>query len=256
MALHIATPTELTIIRSEPQWSEWYLAGWEMPPTIFSARVNQVFADDDARDQVAQVTYDAGVGAFADVLPGMTLWIGSAAGLYDKGIARIRKAADATTLFIGEESEVDFDDDLFLTVVDEFAIWPKHVRIVAEVPYMDYETAYSDQHEDFDPVPIMGCDAVLDVANYPATVGFPEADDSWVFDSTISAYLWTASAGVLTGATTSDPTLTIASYPANGLIRVKLALTAANGKSFSGYRYVRVYDKDHRPHEVFQLTRT
>jgi len=102
MALHIATPTELTIIRSEPQWSEWYLAGWEMPPTIFSARVNQVFADDDARDQVAQVTYDAGVGAFADVLPGMTLWIGSAAGLYDKGIARIRKAADAVTRYVAE----------------------------------------------------------------------------------------------------------------------------------------------------------
>ncbi|MCX6057735.1 MAG: hypothetical protein NTW69_06260 [Chloroflexi bacterium] len=251
MAIRALTSPELALLRTAGQHSRLYLAGTETPPIVFAARINQSFT---THDMQAQITYDTvTTGAYTDILPGQTLWIGSAAGLYDVGEARIRKTPTSTILYIGRESELALTDNLYLTVIDEMRLWPRHVMIESGVIKMDQDVVYSDQHTNFDPVPIMGPDAVVYAGTYPVTVTFPEASESWVFDSTISAKLWTVTAGTLTNATTYSPTLTIASYPANGRIRVALKLTAANGKIFTGYRWVYVYDAAHLPVNVFQL---
>lgn len=254
-AIRAITSGELNILRSEPQWSKLYLAGLEQPRVVFAAQINQTFPawntwDNKARDMILEIAYDGVTqGAYTDIVPGMTLWIGTAAGKYDVGVARIRKAADTTKLYVGEISEIKWDDNLYLTVIDEFGLWPKHVRIVNGAVYMDGDISYTDQHLLFDPVPIMGSDLVLDITSYPyqTAPGVLNALDSWVFGSSISSYAWTASEGTLTGGNTATPQLTISSYPAGGRIRLKLTVTAANGKSFSGYRYIHVYDASHRP---------
>lgn len=245
------TAPELALLRTPAQGSILYLAGTETPPTVFACQVNQTFS---THDMIAEVTYDnVTSGAYASVLSGMTVWVGSAPGLYDLGQARVRKAATSTKLYIGEGSEIDWANNLYLTVVDEMGIWAKHVHIASQIVKMDYDVAFTDQHVKFAPVPIMGPNVILDVAAYPVTVTFPEAVNTWVFDSTISAWLWTASAGTLSGSTTNNPTLTIASYPANGLIRVALKPTSAAAANFTGYRYIRVYDATHRPLTTFDL---
>lgn len=241
------TAPELVKLRSDGQWSRLYLAGLEAPPVVFAARVNQAFAEDDDKDNVLQVTYDTvTTGAYTDIIAGMTLWIGSAAGLHDIGMARIRKTPTSAILYLGTNSEIDWDDNLYLTVVDEFSLWPRHARVVSGVTYMDGEEVYSDQHDDFDPIPVMGSDAVLDVDAYPVVLQL-DGSDSWVPGGTITDYLWTKTAGTLSSSTAADPTLTVSSYPSNGLIRYALRVTASNGKTFTGYRYVRVYDSTHRP---------
>lgn len=254
-AIRAITSGELTNLRSEPQWGRLYLAGLEAPRVIFAAQVNQSFPawntwDNKARDMILEIAYDGVTqGAYTDIIPGMTLWVGTAAGKYDVGVARIRKAADATKLYIGEISDIKWDDNLYLTVIDEFGLWPKHVRISSGTVYMDGDITYTDQHSLFDPVPVLGSDLVLDISAYPyqTAAGVLDASDSWVFESSITGYAWTATEGTLTGANTAAPQLTISAYPTGGKIRLSCTVTAANGKSFSGYRYVHVYDQSHRP---------
>lgn len=253
MAIREATVGELVSLRSENQASRLFLAGTENPPIVFQCVINQDFT---TTDRVSEFLYDTATGDYADILPGMTVWIGSSAGHYDYGQGRIRKAATGDTIYFGLESEISLANDRHVTVVDEMGIWakPPYTDASDDKLRMDRDVEYVDQHTDFDPVPIMGPDAVVDATSYPVTVSFPDADESWVFDGTISAYAWTASAGTLSDETTSSPTLSIGSYPTEGLIRMALTVTADNGKSFTGYRYIHVYDTTHRPFEDFEVS--
>lgn len=235
--------------RTEEQYSVLGLAILE-PRTILACQIASV----TGTDMVTEFTFGTvAEGSYANVLPGHVVFIGSTAGAHDIGICRARKAWTADTAYIGEESGIAFDDGLYVTVVDALDVRPKHLVVSEDAVLMDVDIAYSDQHEDFDPVPVMGGHVVLDVENYPASVSFPDVADSWVFDSAISARSFTASNGTVTNGTTTNPTLTVSSYPTNGYIRVRLLLTAANGKTFSGYRYVFVFDPDHRPITDFEL---
>lgn len=253
-AIRAATSDELVLLRKKNgQWSKPFLAGLENPPVVFSCVINQVFTTTDG---IIELVYDTATGDYADVIPGMTVWIGSSAGHYDYGIVRARKDWTADTAFISETSDIEWAEDLHITVVDEMGIWAKHIYIDPDdgTVFMDRDVEYTDEHVDFEPVPILGSDVVVDTRTYPVVVNFPDVADSWVFDSTISSYLCTASAGVVTNETTSNPTLTISSYPANGRIRVAVTVTAANGKSYTGYRYVYVYDTTHQPFTKFSIS--
>lgn len=170
-----------------------------MPRTIFNARVNQTFAapTDTVKpyDKIAQVTYDLDgitpVGVYGDALPGMTCFVGTTGtgtGLYDVGIVRIRKGATSSVLYFGEESEIEWTDNLILTVIDSMELWPKHVRVAAGVTYVDYDVAYTNQNTVFDPVPIMSADAV-------AELDLTELVSNGTFATTTSG--WTAGTGVL-----------------------------------------------------------
>lgn len=253
MAIREATVGELVSLRSENQASRLFLAGTENPPIVFQCVINQDFT---TTDRVSEFLYDTATGDYADILPGMTFWVGSSAGHYDYGQGRIRKAATGDTIYFGLESEISLANDRHVTVVDEMGIWakPPYTDASDDKLRMDRDVEYVDQHTDFDPVPIMGPDAVVNATSYPVTVSFPDADESWVFDGSISTYAWTASAGTLSDETTSSPTLSIGSYPTDGLIRMALTVTADNGKSFTGYRYIHVYDTTHRPFEDFEVS--
>lgn len=235
--------TQITRSRADEQGSILGLAILQ-PKTVLACQIT----DYTGTDMVTEFMFgNVTAGSYADVIPGQIVFVGSVADAYDLGICRARKAWTSDTAYIGEESNIPFADLVYLTVIDAFDIRSKHLVVTEDEVFMDVDVDYSDQHADFDPVPTMGGHVVLDVAEYPASVEFPDVADSWVFDSTISAYLFTASAGSVSNGTTSNPTLTVSSYPTNGYIRVKLQVTAANGKIFSGYRYVFVFDPDNRP---------
>lgn len=253
MEIREATVGELAYLRSEGQASRLALAGTENPPIVFQCVINQAFT---THDRVSEFLYDTATGDYTDVLPGMTVWIGSSAGHYDYGQGRIRKSATVDTIYIGLESEINLANDRHVTVIDEMGIWakPPYTDPADDALRMDRDVEYSDQHTAFDPVPIMGPDAVLDVSSYPATLRFPGGSDSWVFGGSIDTWAWTATAGTLTDEDTNDPLLTINSYPTDGLIRVACTVTADNAKSFTGYRYVHIYDATHRPFTDFKAS--
>lgn len=243
------TSDELTKLRSANQWSRLYLAVLK-PATVYSARVNQT----SFGEMVSQVTYDGGSGTLADVLAGMTLLVGSATGGHDLGMARIRKAPTATVLYIGATSEVAWADDAYLTVVDDLALWGKPIVQDSEGNVLiDTDNAYSDQHDDTDPTPVLGptCAALWLTG---ATVTFsPDASASWCADgSAISSYSWSApGASATANLTTATPTIT---YNAAGTYRVSCTITAANSKSFTGHRVVFVYTEAVPPTTQFNVS--
>lgn len=233
-----ATSPELALLRSDGQSSRLYLSIYS-PATIYSARLAAV---PDSTDKVASITYTSGSGTLANVLADMTLYVGSSAGAYDYGLCRIRK--DGTTLagtfYIAEESEINWVSNAYLTVVDDFDLWPRHIRINpvdGTTPLMDYDVAYTNQNQaaGSTPTPIMGPHAVLWLRG--ATVSYsPDASNSWVNGGTIASHQWTATgASSTSGMTTTTPTVT---YNAAGNYRLEYTATGDNGVSFTGYRRV------------------
>lgn len=238
------TAGEKTAYRRAGQWGEVW-AAIHRPATVFTARVNQVFS---SWNGVARVTYDGGVGTLADVLAGMTLYVGSAAGRWDKGRCRIRKAPSSLYFFVGEVSNIQWADNDFLTVVDEHGLWEKHPTISGTISYMDYDLAYTNQHLNFDPIVRMGPQAWVGWLSAGDVVFSPDASGSSVFDSTISSYVWSAPGAASTsGMTTATPTI---HYSAAGQYRVSCQVTAATGKTMMGHRRVFVFDADHLPDRV------
>jgi PKD repeat protein len=237
----VMTAPELAKIRSDIQFSRLFL-GFLAPATVFTARVN---GDPASDDQLAELTYDGGSAGFANAIVDQLIYVGSGAGLYDKGMLRLRGtlAGVAGTMKVGEISEIDFDDDDYLTVVDEFPLAPKHVRLVSGVAKMDYEISYTDQHEFPDPV-LAGCPTFTPTWLTGATVDVEfDWSDSWALDGGGLTYVTVApGASATSGLATATPTIT---YNAAGTYRVACTVTRDYGggdvKTMVGYRYVRVY---------------
>lgn len=242
------TELELEILRRDGQASKHYLAFLTMP-IVFQARVNQTFT---SNDKIAQVTYDdVTLGLYTDILPGMTLWIGSSAGAYDLGRLRIRKTPTSSLLYFGETSEIEWVNDLYLTVIREFDIWMRRPYTDENgVVFMDRDVAFSDQHTDMQPFPCFGSDRVVRLVDATVNVEF-DASRSHCPGSSISDYLFEApGASASIDMDTDTPTIT---YDAPGLYTVSCTVTAANGKTATGYRVIYIWDADHLPVKDFQF---
>lgn len=249
MTLHALDATELGYLRNGTHWSK---PGLVFPdsPTVFKALVNQTIS---TRDKISDITYDTvTLGAKEDILPGMTLLVGTTEGGYDVGLCRIRKAASATKLFIGTTSEIYWADNLYLTVIKDYNIWAKRAYLnkSGSVLYMDKDVAYSDQHADWLPFVNMGGDRVVRLTGATLDVVL-DASASWVQGSTITGYAWTTSAGTLADEDTATPTLTVT---AAGTYYLDCTVTADNGKSATGHRTINVLTAAAPEVTEFELT--
>jgi len=238
-----ATSPELALYRTPGKASKWRAAIYQ-PHVIYTARINQSFS---TFDSILELTYDAGSGSLPGVLSDMTLLVGSSAGAHDVGIVRIR-AADATKFYIGETSDVAFADNQYLTVIDDFGLWARHVLISSGVSYMDGGVAYSNQHALPDPTPIMGSNRVLKLTGASVSAAF-DFSVSYVIDGTaITGYSCSApGSSSSSGMTTATPTI---SWNSVGWKKVYLTVTGANGKSFFAVRNIFIWNDDNLPPRV------
>jgi hypothetical protein len=235
-----ATAPELALYRSEKKWSKFRAA--ILPAlVVYTARINQTFS---TYDGILEIIYDTGSGTLADVLPDMTILIGSTAGAHDIGIVRLRDK-DATHFYIGETSDVRFANDQYLTVIADFGLWARHVLISSGVPYMDGGISYSNQHALPDPTPVMGSNRVLKLTGASVSTSF-DGSASYVVDgTTIASYAWSApGSSSSSGMTTATPTI---AWNSVGWKLVYLTITGTNGKTYFGVRYVYVWNDANPP---------
>ena len=180
------TSPELTLLRKEGVWHKLSVL-IPQSATVYTARVNQATFS----DPLVQITYDGGSGILGDVINGMTVLFGSAAGKSDKGIARIRKTPSATVFYINETSELSgLENNDYITILDEFLPWQRHLTIEETSALMDYDIAYSDQHANCLPVVNMGSDYVLTLGDLDDISITPDASESWVVGASVTTYLW------------------------------------------------------------------
>lgn len=198
---------DLVKFRSENQWGKWAIA-IQHPATVYSARINQTF--DDGVDGIYEFAYDGGSGTLTDVLPHMTMFIGSTAGAHDKGICRVRKTPAADMFYVSETSDIQFENDDHVTIIDHHGIWPRDIFEVGGVIFMDKDIEFgSSLHGG--PFPRIGpLASVLQLTG--ATVDFqpPLPTLSDVYDgATIVSYTYDAPGASATADMDTDhPTFT------------------------------------------------
>ena len=246
------TSPELALLRKNGQWSRLYLAV-HVPKSIYTARLAALPSSDD---MVAEITYTSGSGTLGNVRAGMTMYIGTSAGAHDLGMVRIRKSPVAGTFYIGEISKIDWQSSAYLTVVEDYDLWARHIKMSGDDVLMDYDVTYSNQHTVFNPVPVLGAHRVVKLtgASVNVTLGADTANGqaSWVFDSTISSYSWTVPDAIgVTGGTTANP---VATFNSVGWHACYCTVTSAAGASKTGMRWVYIYDDDNMPTSVFEMS--
>lgn len=246
MSLPLTSP-ELTLQRAPGHASRIYAAFFK-PSTVYSARLASV---PSSLDKVYQISFTSPVGTLADVKKDMDLWVGSSAGAHDLGIVRVRKTPITGTFYVSEESDVRWQPSCHLTVVNYYDLHARHIYVdTSEVSYMDRDIAYSNQHSSFNPVPVMGGHRAVNKTGVSVETVWT-GSNSWVIGSSITSYAWScATASSSSGTTTATP---IFSFNTLGWHLVTLVVTAANGKTSTGVRYVYVYDKDHLPEPIFDV---
>ena len=203
------------------------------PETILAGLVNQA----SFTYPLAEVAFDSvTVGAYTDIRPGMTVLFGTTAGGDDLGRQRVRKAAGASTLYIGRSSrgvsdgEVKLQDNAHITVLNDYRVWAKIPRIDENgTIYKDHDLTVGTRTTAPPPVANTGPAMCGTVSGDPAvlTVTF-DASSSFAVSGSIASYAWDVADGTITsGATASTMTAT---FPA-GFRWVALTITDTNGSA-------------------------
>lgn len=228
------TSPELTKIRSDQAASIGLAI--EHPATIYTARVNQATFEDGE----ASITYDSGSGTLADVLEGMTVFIGSAAGTYDKLITRVRKTPTATVFYISPTNAPLADND-YITIVDSFGLWQRDLSNVGGNILMDVDIEYGDITRG-GIIPRIG--PMTTVINQTSgTITFtppnPSLSAGYEEDVTIVSYTF-AAPGASTTSNMTSATAASWTYPltANQEYRWSCAIVDSRGRTTTAYRRV------------------
>jgi hypothetical protein len=112
---------------------------------------------------------------------------------------------------------------------------------------------YTDEHEVFDPVPVLGSHACawLTGATVDVQLGPDPDDESWVFDSTIASVEWEIPDAIAIDDV--NAVRPIATFNTTGNHVAYCTVTAATGRTAMGARYAFVFDDENPPATVFQL---
>jgi len=205
------------------------------PATIYTARINQTLS---AYDCLIEIIYDGGSGTLANVLPGMTMYIGSSAGARDKGTVRIRKAPTATKFYIGKTSDILFANGDYLTVVNDFELWQKDISRAGNIIKMDSEIIFANRGGSciIRAAPMV---AVIKLVEGVATFTPPSPALSACYDgATISSWLYVATGAASSSNMTSGTGTASWTYESAGQYRWSLTVTDSIGRTTTTYRWV------------------
>lgn len=227
-----ATSPELVKFRSEGDFTKLGLA-IQHPVTVYTARVNQTFT---SLDGVFELTYDAGSGTLVNVLKNMLVFIGSAAGLYDVGICRIRQLPTSTVFYISQTSHIQFADNLYITVVDSMPILQRDITYAGGDILMDYDIQFGDLLNGGVIARIGPLTSVLKLVAGTVTFAPPDPSLSACYDgAAIVSYLYDAP-----GAASTADMDTIApswTYDTAGEYRWSCTITDSLGRETTAYRW-------------------
>jgi hypothetical protein len=231
------TNAQLETLRTRPQQTRLYLSIFQ-PRTIFQAQVNGTISKGDRT-----ITFDSvSSGSIAAVEAGMTLLVGTSVGARDIGKIRVRSTT-ASTIVVSENSNIEWADNLYLTVLRYLELWPIYPRIVQNpadegdsIFYKDYDIPYTNQNS------VLG----TFVNAGPHRAGF--AGEQLYYSSTGThnllgnslTYNWAFEGGTPTGSTSAHPGNV--TYPTSGQYVTRLIVSDGTVTDTT-YRCVSIYDR-------------
>lgn len=238
-AIDFAENDYLTVWSFGRQASKLHLS-IQHPATVCTADVQQEFT---TLDGIAELTVDNNFG-YTDVVIGQTVMVYSSTDVF-KGVCRVRKLPTVTKIYINEVSDIQFADNDKIVILDSFSLWQRDIRVLANVPYMDYDIAFGD-FRNGGVIPRVGpMVAVVKLVSGTVTFAPPTPTDSAGFDgATVVSYLYDApNAATTADMDTDHPSWT---YEAAGEYRWSCTITDSLGRETVTYRWVFV-DPDEIP---------
>lgn len=237
-----ATTAQLNTLRTRPQSSQLYLSIFQ-PTTIFQAQINDPAISKGART----ITYNnVTAGSWTAIEANFSVYIGSTPGASDIGRIRVRSAT-SSVLTVGENSNVEWNDDLYLTVVRFVQLDPIYPRIIQNpadiedvIFYKDYDLAYTNQNRILGTFVNMGSDRAAFREGGSAQINYSSTGTYSLLGNSLS-YSWFFEGGTPSGSTSANPGLV--SYNSNGHFLTRLIVSGSSGEVDIGYRAVSIYDK-------------
>ena len=242
----ILSASDLALLRSQPHLSNVYLSIFQ-PKTVMACQVNNASGTKGDRT----IYYDSvTTGSYTSIEADMTMLIGSTAGASDIGKIRVRSAGTGSFL-VAENSDIQWADNLYLTVLDYIDIVPIFQRLVETgkgdevdmIIYKDYDIAYTNQNSVLGTFVNAGPHRAIFRDGGVAQVYYSASGTYNVNGSTLT-YYWAFEGGSPSGANGMVPGYV--SYNAAGHYRTRLIVSGSAGESDVTYRYLSVYD---RPNE-------
>jgi hypothetical protein len=237
------SPSELEVIRRQPQQTKLFLSVFR-PRTIFKARVNNALAQRGDRF----IAFDTvTLGSYTDIQADSLLLIGTTDGARDIGTVRIRSAS-SIELLVAENSDIRWQDDLFLTALRFWRIEAKYPKITHDplnaesvLFWKDYDIAYSNQNSVLGTFVNAGEHRAIfrDCASGIAESYWSSTGTHNLLSGTLN-YNWQFEGGTPSSSSSAHPgTVT---YSAPGHYVTSLSISGSNGSVDTTYRYVSVYD--------------
>jgi len=239
----IPTASQLQTLRSRPHTTKLYLSIYQ-PTVVLAARV----VDSGIAKGERLINY-GGVtsGNFNLIKSGMRLYVGSTAGAWDKGNIRIRSAT-SLVLTVAENSDIDWADQDYLTVVSYFEIDAIFPRIIQDpgnetntLWYKDYDVVYTDQNSVLGTFINMGSHYAGFLENGVCQVPYSASGTYNVRDDGLS-YSWFFEGATVTGSTAKTPGLVSYTTPGHYTTRLTVDGTGTFSSDIS-YRHISIYDR-------------
>lgn len=245
------SPSQLEILRSQPQSTKLYLSIFQ-PQVIFQAQINSTGTFRGMRE----IPYDnVSTGSYTGVENGFTVWIGITQGGQETGKLRVRSAT-ASQIVVSENSNINWQDNLWLTIYRYVELWPVYPHIIQNpsnvedtIWYKDYDIPYTNQNSILGTYVNMGPHRASrrDPASGLSQIYYSSTGTYNLLGDTLS-YSWFFEGATVTGSTSPEPGYI--TYNRQGHFTTRLIISGSSGGVDTSYRYITIDPPEYR----WQLT--
>jgi hypothetical protein len=235
--MSIINSQELSLLRKRPHYTKLWLSVYQ-PKTRWASMTSGSALTIGS----TAIGYDTVItGSYANVNSGMTVYVGSTVGGKDKGRIHV-KSITSGVLTVPSNSHIEWANNLYLTAVDFYEIWPVFPAMVRSgenvIFYKDTDISYSNQNKVYGSLINMGSHYAGFIENSTGTVYYTATGTIQVggYDQ---SYSWLFEGGNPTGSTAHTPGYV--NYTTPGHYTTSLTVTSS-GTSTS-YRHVSIYDR-------------
>ena len=231
---------DLALLRTQPHRTKLYLSIYR-PNTVLACQVN----DGSIAKGERVITYNnVSEGSYLQLYRGMTMYVGTSAGGKDLGEIYVRRAT-STTITVGENSHINWSDDLYLTVVNFFQIWPTYPRYISDeddiTVYKDYDVPYNNHNETLGSFVCMGSHHAGFLDGGSHDVYFSATGTVHVGGDSLY-YHWLFPGGTPTGSNVHTPGNVTYDTPGHYSARLYVSGTST-GAVDVGHRHISIYDR-------------
>ena len=242
----VITDAELNLLRTRPHTSNLWLSIYK-PMIVLQCQVN----DASAAPGMQVIAYDnVTVDNRFDVWGWATMYVGTTPGGKDVGKIRTRHITDSN-ITVGNNSDINWEDDLYLTIVSFLEINTVFPRIdipnpsdpTQQVWYKDYDIAYTNQNSSLGSFICMGSHyaGFIDPDSGTCDVYYTSTGTYNLKGESLT-YQWFFQGATVTGSVAADPGYISYDTPGHYITRLQTDAESPDSVDLS-YRYISIYDR-------------